>query len=91
MDDLPNACSRHATYEPQAPGKCRLDRSSQLRPRLLRLVGIVVLQVVPPHAAAGEYMVTARVVVVFGTAAPGEIRKYYREQVQDLVYGALTK
>jgi hypothetical protein len=27
----------------------------------------------------------------FGVAAPGELRKYYREQVQDLVYGALTK
>lgn len=32
-----------------------------------------------------------QLVVVFGTAAPGEIRKYYREQIQDLVYGALTK
>lgn len=32
-----------------------------------------------------------RLVVVFGTAAPGDIRKYYREQVQDLVYGALTR
>jgi CubicO group peptidase (beta-lactamase class C family) len=32
-----------------------------------------------------------QLVVVFGTAAPGEIRKYYREQMQDLVYGALTK
>jgi CubicO group peptidase (beta-lactamase class C family) len=32
-----------------------------------------------------------RLVVVFGTAAPGEIRKYYREQVQDLVYGAMTR
>ena len=31
-----------------------------------------------------------RLVVVFGTAAPGEIRKYYREQMQDLVYGALA-
>jgi CubicO group peptidase (beta-lactamase class C family) len=30
-------------------------------------------------------------VVVFGTAAPGELRKYYREQVQDLVYGAMTR
>ena len=29
-------------------------------------------------------------VVVFGTAAPGDLRKYYREQVQDLVYGALV-
>jgi len=28
---------------------------------------------------------------VFGTAAPGELRKYYREQVQDLVYGAITR
>jgi CubicO group peptidase (beta-lactamase class C family) len=28
-------------------------------------------------------------VVAFGTAAPGELRKYYREQVQNLVYGAL--
>lgn len=32
-----------------------------------------------------------RLVVVFGTAAPGELRKYYREQVQDLVYGAMTR
>ena len=31
-----------------------------------------------------------QLVVAFGTAAPGELRKYYREQVQDLVYGALT-
>lgn len=30
-------------------------------------------------------------IVVFGTAAPGELRKYYREQVQDLVYGAMTR
>ena len=33
----------------------------------------------------------AQLVVVFGTAAPGELRKYYREQVQDLVYGAMTR
>ena len=32
-----------------------------------------------------------RLVVVFGTAAPGELRKYYREQVQNLVYGAMTR
>ena len=32
-----------------------------------------------------------RLVVVLGTAAPGDLRKYYREQVQDLVYGAMTK
>jgi len=32
-----------------------------------------------------------QLVVVFGTAAPGELRKYYREQVQDLVYGALMR
>jgi CubicO group peptidase (beta-lactamase class C family) len=33
----------------------------------------------------------ANLVVVFGTAAPGDLRKYYREQIQDLVYGALTQ
>ena len=33
----------------------------------------------------------AKLVVVFGTAAPGDLRKYYREQVQDLVYGAMTR
>ena len=33
----------------------------------------------------------ADLVVVFATAAPGDLRKYYREQVQDLVYGALTQ
>lgn len=32
-----------------------------------------------------------QLVVAFGTAAPGELRKYYREQVQNLVYGALNK
>lgn len=32
-----------------------------------------------------------RLVVVVGTAAPGEIRKYYREQVGALVYGAMTQ
>jgi CubicO group peptidase (beta-lactamase class C family) len=32
-----------------------------------------------------------QLVVTFGTAAPGELRKYYREQMQDLVYGALVK
>ena len=32
-----------------------------------------------------------RLVVVFGTAAPGDIRKYYREQVSALVYGAMTQ
>jgi hypothetical protein len=30
-------------------------------------------------------------VVVAGTAAPGEIRKYYREQLGALVYGAMTE
>lgn len=33
----------------------------------------------------------AQLVVAFGTAAPGDLRKYYREQMQDLVYGALMK
>ena len=33
----------------------------------------------------------ADMVVVFGMAAPGDLRKYYREQIQDLVYGALTQ
>jgi CubicO group peptidase (beta-lactamase class C family) len=32
-----------------------------------------------------------QLVVAYGTAAPGELRKFYREQVQDLVYGALTR
>ncbi len=32
-----------------------------------------------------------RLVVVVGTAAPGELRKYYREQVQDIVYGAMVQ
>ena len=32
-----------------------------------------------------------KLVVVVGTAAPGELRKYYREQVQSLVYGAMTR
>jgi CubicO group peptidase (beta-lactamase class C family) len=32
-----------------------------------------------------------RLVVVVGTAAPGEIRKYYREQVQDIVYAAMVR
>jgi CubicO group peptidase (beta-lactamase class C family) len=32
-----------------------------------------------------------RLVVVVGTAAPGDLRKYYREQVQDIVYGAIVK
>ena len=32
-----------------------------------------------------------QLVVAFGTAAPGELRKYYREQVQNLVYGALER
>lgn len=30
-----------------------------------------------------------RLVVVYGTVAPGEIRKYYREQMGALVYGAM--
>jgi CubicO group peptidase (beta-lactamase class C family) len=30
-------------------------------------------------------------VVAFGTAAPGDLRKYYREQMADLVYGAMEK
>ena len=34
---------------------------------------------------------TAQLVVAFGTAAPGELRKIYREQMQDLVYGALSR
>lgn len=29
--------------------------------------------------------------VVVGTAAPGELRKYYREQVQNIVYGAMVR
>jgi CubicO group peptidase (beta-lactamase class C family) len=32
-----------------------------------------------------------RLVVVVGTAAPGEIRKYYREHMAALVYGAMTE
>jgi CubicO group peptidase (beta-lactamase class C family) len=32
-----------------------------------------------------------RLTVVVGTAAPGEIRKYYREQMGALVYGAMTQ
>lgn len=32
-----------------------------------------------------------RLVVVVGTSAPGEIRKYYREQIGALVYGAMTQ
>jgi CubicO group peptidase (beta-lactamase class C family) len=32
-----------------------------------------------------------RLVVVVGTAAPGELRKYYRENVQDIIYGAMVK
>ncbi len=32
-----------------------------------------------------------RLVVVVGTSAPGEIRKYYREQIGALVYGAMTE
>jgi protein required for attachment to host cells len=32
-----------------------------------------------------------RLVVVVGTAAPGELRKYYREQIQDIVYGATVR
>jgi CubicO group peptidase (beta-lactamase class C family) len=30
-------------------------------------------------------------VVAWGTAAPGDLRKYYREQMADLVYGAMEK
>jgi CubicO group peptidase (beta-lactamase class C family) len=32
-----------------------------------------------------------KLVVVYGTVAPGDLRKYYREQVQDIVYGAMTR
>ncbi len=32
-----------------------------------------------------------KLVVVYGTVAPGEIRKYYREQMGALVYGAMTQ
>jgi len=32
-----------------------------------------------------------KLVVVFGTAAPGELRKYYREQIQAIVYGAMNR
>jgi CubicO group peptidase (beta-lactamase class C family) len=32
-----------------------------------------------------------RLVVVVGTAAPGELRKYYREHVQNIVYGAIIQ
>jgi CubicO group peptidase (beta-lactamase class C family) len=32
-----------------------------------------------------------KLVVVVGTVAPGDIRKYYREQMGALVYGAMTK
>jgi CubicO group peptidase (beta-lactamase class C family) len=32
-----------------------------------------------------------RLVVVVGTVAPGDIRKYYREQMGALVYGAMTR
>lgn len=32
-----------------------------------------------------------KLAVVFGTAAPGPLRKYDREQVQGPVYGAMTR
>ena len=32
-----------------------------------------------------------RLVVVVGTAAPGALRKYYREHVQNIVYGAMVR
>lgn len=32
-----------------------------------------------------------KLVVVVGTAAPGDLRKYYREQVQAIIYGAMTR
>jgi len=32
-----------------------------------------------------------KLVVVVGTAAPGDLRKYYREQVQNIVYGAMIR
>lgn len=32
-----------------------------------------------------------RLVVVVGTAAPGELRKYYRERVQDIIYSAIVR
>ena len=32
-----------------------------------------------------------KLVVVAGTAAPGELRRYYREQVQAIVYGAMIR
>ncbi len=32
-----------------------------------------------------------QLVVAYGTAAPGDLRKYYREQVQNLIYGALSR
>lgn len=32
-----------------------------------------------------------KLVVVMGTVGPGDIRKYYREQIGSLVYGAMTK
>jgi len=32
-----------------------------------------------------------KLVVVVGTAAPGDLRKYYREQVQNIVYGAMVR
>lgn len=32
-----------------------------------------------------------KLVVVVGTAAPGDLRKYYREQVQAIVYGAMVR
>ena len=32
-----------------------------------------------------------RLVVVVGTAAPGELRKYYRQQIQDIAYGAMVR
>ena len=32
-----------------------------------------------------------KLVVVMGTVGPGDIRKYFREQLTDLVYGAMTK
>ena len=35
--------------------------------------------------------VQEKLVVVVGTVAPGDIRKYYREQMGALVYGAMTK
>ena len=74
----------------QAPSGVARQRRSPPDPHRRRIIAAAEVRFWSRRTVHGSAS-KEQLVVAFGTAAPGELRKYYREQVQDLVYGAMSK